>query len=311
MPSRPLLTMSPVDWAMLLGLSLLWGAAFYFAKVAVAEVPAMTISLVRVSVAAPIMLALCWRAAELRLLPPNWWPFVVMGILSNAVPFALIAWSQTRIGSGLAAVLNATTPLFAIVLAHLTTTDDRITPARATGLLLGLAGVAVMIGPGVVVGGIGGHLAGEMACLAAAALYAVGALYARRYRHLSPNVIGGGQAVASIVLLLPPVLLLDRPWTLPMPSGAAIAALLALGAFSTALAYILYFRVLARAGATNALLVTFLIPVSALLLGIAFAGERLEPHQIVGMAGIAAGLVAIDGRLARWLTERRSGGGTP
>jgi len=103
------------------------------------------------------------RAAELRLLPPNWWPFVVMGILSNAVPFALIAWSLTRIGSGLAAVLNATTPLFAIVLAHLTTTDDRITPARATGLLLGLAGVAVMIGPGVVVGGIGGHLAGETA----------------------------------------------------------------------------------------------------------------------------------------------------
>lgn len=296
MRHRPLLTMSPGDWAMLVALSTLWGASYYFAKVAVAEVPPMTISLIRVAVAAPIMLTLCWRAGEITGMGRYWVPFLVMGFLSNAAAFALISWSQLRIGSGLAAVLNATTPLFAIVLAHLTTRDDRITPARAVGLLLGLAGVAVMIGPGVLAG-LGGHIGGELACLLAAFLYAVGAIYARRYKHLSPNVMGGGQAVAAIVLMLPPVLLLDQPWRLPVPSWPAVAALLALGAFSTALAYILYFRVLSRAGATNTLLVTFLIPVSAMLLGTVLMDERLEPHQIAGMLGIAAGLAAIDGRV--------------
>ncbi|RAI45743.1 DMT family transporter [Rhodoplanes roseus] len=293
-----LLTMSPGDWAMLVALSTLWGASYYFAKVAVAEIPPMTISLVRVVVAAPIMLALCWRAGELRQMPRYWVPFLVMGFLSNAAAFALISWSQIRIGSGLAAVLNATTPLFAIVLAHLTTRDDRITPARSVGLLLGLIGVAVMIGPGAMAG-FGGHIGGELACLLAAFLYAVGAIYARRYKHLSPNVMGGGQAVAAIVLMLPPVLLLDQPWTFGVPSWATIAALLALGAFSTALAYVLYFRVLSRAGATNTLLVTFLIPVSAMLLGTVLMDERLELHQIAGMLGIAAGLLAIDGRIWR------------
>lgn len=305
---RPLLTMSPGDWTMLVGLSMLWGAAYFFAKIAVAEVPPMTVSLVRVVIAAPIMLAICWRQGELRQMPAYWFPFLVMGFLSNAAAFALISWSQIRIGSGLAAVLNATTPLFAIVLAHLTTPDDRITPARAAGLVLGIAGVAVMIGPGVLVG-FGSHIAGELACLLAAFLYAAGAIYARLYRHLTPSVIGGGQAVAAIVLMLPPVLLLDQPWTLAAPSWCTVAALLALGAFSTALAYILYFRVLARAGATNALLVTFLIPVSAMLLGTVLMDERLEAHQVAGMMGIAAGLVAIDGRVWKIFTgwrERKS-----
>jgi drug/metabolite transporter (DMT)-like permease len=301
--------MSPADWTMLLGLSMLWGAAYFFAKVAVAEVPPMTISLVRVVIAAPIMLAICWLQGELRQMPAYWFPFLVMGFLSNAAAFALISWSQIRIGSGLAAVLNATTPLFAIVLAHLTTKDDRITPARMLGLALGIAGVAVMIGPGALAG-FGGHHLGELACLLAAFLYAVGAIYARRYRHLTPSVIGGGQALAAIVLMLPPVLLIDQPWTLHPPSWRAVAALTALGAFSTALAYILYFRVLARAGATNALLVTFLIPVSAMLLGTVLMDERLETHQIAGMLGIAAGLVAIDGRVWRafvgWRGQKRS-----
>lgn len=306
MRQGPVLTMSPGDWLMLVALSTLWGASYYFAKVAVAEVPPMTISLVRVAVAAPIMLALCWRAGELSGMTRHWVPFLVMGFLSNAAAFALISWSQRHIGSGLAAILNATTPLFAIVLAHLTTRDDRITPARTVGLLLGLAGVAVMIGPAAL-GGIGGHIAGEIACLLAAFLYAVGAIYARRYKHLSPNQMGGGQAVAAIALMLPPVLIFDQPWTLPLPSWPTVAALVALGAVSTALAYVLYFRVLARAGATNTLLVTFLIPVSAMLLGTVLMDERLAAHQIAGMLGIAAGLAAIDGRvwkmLVRWRTS--------
>ncbi|WP_040618833.1 DMT family transporter [Rhodovulum sp. PH10] len=293
------LTMSPLDWVMLIALSTLWGGSYFFAKIAVAEVPPLTIALVRVAIAAPILLALCGATVR-RGLPRHWLAFLVMGLLSNAAPYALIAWSQTRIGSGIAAILNTTTPLFAIVLAHLFTHDDRITPARTVGLLLGIAGVAVMVGP-TAVEGLGGEILAETACLAASACYALGAVYTRRYRTIAPDGIAGGQTLAASLLLAGPALLIDRPWTLPVPSLGATAAVLALGAVSTALAYVMYFRILARAGATNALLVTFLAPVSAVLLGAVLLGERLESYQIAGMLGIAAGLVAIDGRLVRRL----------
>lgn len=303
MPPRPLLTMSALDWLMLIGLSTLWGASYFFAKIAVAELPPTTVAFARVAVAAPIMLVICLASGELRQLPRYWVPFLVLGLINNAGAFALITWSQVRIGSGLAAVLNATTPLFAIVLAHLTTADDRITPGRAAGLVLGVAGVAVMIGPGAFAG-LGDHVWGELACLAAASLYAIGAVYARGWRHLTPSVIGAGQSLAASLILLGPALVIDRPWTLAPPSTGTLLALLALGSLSTALAYFLYFRILARAGATNALLVTFLIPVSAILLGTVLLGERLEPHQIAGMAGIALGLAAIDGRAIRMVKRR-------
>ena len=218
-----------------------------------------------------------------------------MGLLNNALPFALILWGQTHIPSGLAAILNATTPLFTVVIAHAATVDEKLTPTRLIGVTIGLCGVAVMLGPDLL-RDVGADVAAQGACLLAALSYAFAGIYGRRFRGEPPLRIATGQLVMSSLMLAPLALLIDRPWTLAPPSAAAWAALLGTAILSTALGYLLYFRILARAGATNVLLVTFLIPVSAILLGTLILGEQLAMRHIVGMAAIALGLAAIDGR---------------
>lgn len=308
MTTRPLI-MTPVDWLMLVILALIWGASFFFNKVAVAELPPIIVALSRVGIAAIILLTIAALRHGLRPLLAIWPAFLVLGLINSALPFTLVAWGQTHIASGLASILNATTPLFAVVIANATTQDDKLTRGRALGLGLGLFGVIVMIGPGALTD-LGAHVAGEIAVLAAAALYAAGTVYARRrFQGFSPALLGAGQTGAATLLLLPPAAVVAPPWMQAMPSAGVIAALITLGAVSTAFAYLLFFRVLARAGATNTSLVTFLVPVSAILLGTFLLQERLEPHQLAGMAAIAAGLVAIDGRvgkrLAAWSARNR------
>jgi len=288
--------MSATDWLLLVALSVLWGGSFFFAKLAVLELPPLTVALGRVALAAAMLVVLArLTGVALPDRPAAWRPCVLMGLLNNAVPFGLIFWGQTHIPSGLAAILNATTPLFTVLVAHWATVDERLTPARLAGVAAGLAGVIVMIGPDLL-HELGTNLAGQLACLLAAVSYAFAGVYARRFRGEPALRVAAGQLVASSMLLAPVAILLDRPWTLPPPSATAIAALLALAALSTALAYLVYFRILARAGATNVLLVTFLIPVSAILLGTLVLGEQLEPRHLVGMTAIGLGLAAIDGR---------------
>ena len=289
------------DWAMLLTLSLLWGGSFFFVAVALRALPPFTLVALRVVLAASCLL-LVLRLAGLSLprAPALWPTFLGLGLLNNVIPFSLIVWGQTQIASGLAAVLNATTPLATVLVAHLCTSDERLTANRLAGVLIGLAGVAVMLGPAAL-GGLGGPLLAQLACLGAALSYACAAVYGRRFARLgvAPFQTAAGQLLASTALLLPTALVIDRPWHLPMPGAEAWAAVACLALLSTALAYVLYFRLLRSAGAVNAQLVTFLVPVSALLLGVLVLGERLAPNQLAGMALIALGLAAMDGRLIR------------
>lgn len=284
-------------WIWLLSLSVLWGGSFFFAKVALGELGPFTLVFVRVSLAA-LALAL---VVPLRRGAP--WPdYFAMGFLNNALPFSLIFWGQTEIASGLASILNATTPLFTLVVAHFLTADEKIDRTKITSLLTGLAGVVVLIGPSALVGG--SALWGQAACLAAALSYAFAGVYGRRFRRMgiAPTEAAAGQVTASAVLILPIMLIVDQPWLLPAPPSLTVClALVALALLSTALAYVLYFRILEAAGATNLLLVTFLIPVTAILLGAAVLGERLEPRHFAGMALIGVGLALIDGRIARML----------
>jgi drug/metabolite transporter (DMT)-like permease len=294
-------SMSGSDWLLLILLSVVWGGSFFFAKVAVAELPPLTIVLVRVALAAAA-LHLLVRAIGQRM-PGDamlWRDFLLMGLLNNAIPFSLIFWGQQEIASGLASILNATTPLFTVLVAHRFTADERATPAKLIGVGLGLAGVALMIGLDLL-SGFGGHLLSELAVLAAALSYAFAGVFGRRFRGRPPLVVAAGQLTGSSILILPLALLVDRPWLGPNPSLGVWAALIGLALLSTALAYVIFFRILARAGATNLLLVTFLIPVSALLLGVAFLAERVSAHQILGMLLIGMGLAAIDGRWRRLL----------
>jgi drug/metabolite transporter (DMT)-like permease len=229
-----------------------------------------------------------------------WATFIAMGILNNLIPFSLIFWGQTQIASGLATILNATTPLFTLVVAHLLTRDERMNGAKVAALLSGFAGVTLLVGPDFLLGDRSGFW-GQVACLGAALSYAFAGVYGRRFQAMavSPMQAATGQVTASAVLILPIMLIVDRPWTLAAPPSATVwAALAGLALLSTALAYVLYFRILAAAGATNLLLVTFLIPVIAIPLGATVLGERLEPHHFAGMALIGLGLAAIDGRIA-------------
>lgn len=306
-------TMSARDWAQLVLLSVLWGGSFFFAKVAVTEIPPMTLVLGRVAIAA-LLLALVLRLRGVAL-PKEarvWGAFLVMGLLNNALPFTLIFWGQTHIASGLASIINATTPLFTILVASRFTQDERLTTRRLAGVLIGFAGVAGLIGPALGGSGISGSLAGELACLGAAISYGFAAVFGRRFARMgvAPMSVAFGQMTGSSLIMLPMAALVDGFWQLPMPGAVPLGALAALAVASTAFAYLLFFRLLASAGATNVALVTLLVPVSAILLGAIFLGERLSPAQFGGMAAIAAGLITIDGRLlSRLYKGRRQGRG--
>ncbi|MCC5968523.1 MAG: EamA family transporter [Pararhodobacter sp.] len=286
------------EWAMLLALSIVWGGSFFFNEIAVRELPVFTVVVSRVALAAIILLVILRLRGE-RMPRERWvWgAFFVMGLLNNAIPFTLIVWGQQHIASGVASILNAATPLFTVLLAHVLTRDERMTGAKFAGVLIGFGGVTVMIGAEAL-RDLGVHVIAQILCLAGALSYAFAGLYGRRFRAMgiSPMGTATGQVIASSLIMTPLVMVLDQPWTLPAPSLSALGALIGVAAISTALAYVLYFRILATAGATNLLLVTFLIPASAIMLGTLFLGEVLLPRHIAGMALIGAGLAAIDGR---------------
>ena len=299
------------EWGLLLLLSVLWGGSFFFAEVAVAELPPLTLVLGRVAIAAVALIAVL-RASGGRMPRDRrvLWAFLAMGLLNNLVPFSLIFWAQTAIESGLAAILNAATPFWAVLLAHLLTADERMSANRVAGVLVGLVGVMVMVGPAAL-GGLGRDVLAQGAVLLAGMSYALAGIFGRRFRELgvTPLATAAGQVSATALMMLPLALVVDRPWALPAPSVEAVAALVALALASTALAYAIYFRLLASAGATNILLVTLLVPVSAVLLGALVLGERLEPRHLAGMVTIALGLACIDGRPLRWVRGRSNRGG--
>ncbi len=298
-------TMGAMEWALLIVLSVLWGGSFFFAEVALVELRPFTVVLCRVGFAALVLVAVVYATGQR--LPRRgdlWGAFFVMGALNNLIPFTLIVWGQTHIASGLASILNAATPLFTVVLAHLLTHDEKMTPNRLAGVVLGLAGVAVLIGPEVL-RGLGFHLVAQLAVLGAALSYAFAGIFGRRFRGEPPLVVAAGQVTATTVMILPIALFADRLWAVPLPGATTWAAIAGLAVLSTALAYVIFFRILATAGATNLLLVTLLIPVSAILLGTAILGERLAFGHFAGMALIGLSLAAIDGRPLKALRRRR------
>jgi drug/metabolite transporter (DMT)-like permease len=290
--------MNRSDWLTLFALAAIWGGAFFFIHIAVHSLPALTYVLLRLSIASLGLFAfLKLRSEPIGLPRAVWKDMMILSLLNNALPFALFGWSQQHIASGLASILNATTPIWGVVVAHLFTRDERITPARLAGVILGFGGVASMIAPSL--DNLSGGALPQLACVTASLSYALAAVYARRFRamRLKPLSVTTGQLTAGALIMLPISLIVDRPWTLAMPPLGAWAALIVLSLVCTAFAYVFYFRLIDRAGATNALLVTLLVPPTAILLGGLFLGEQLAVQDFLGLALIALGLAAIDGRL--------------
>jgi drug/metabolite transporter (DMT)-like permease len=297
-------TMGKLEWTLLIMLSILWGGSFFFSKVALAELRPFSVVLVRVGIAAAALSILVHSVgqrmpASLRL----WGWFLVMGVLNNLVPFSLIFYGQTRIASGLASILNATTPLWTVLIAHLLTTDERLSSNRIVGVLLGLVGVVIMLGPDLLAG-LGLNVAAQLAVIGATISYAFAGIFGRRFKGISPYVTAAGQLSCTTLLMTPIALWIDRPWQLPLPTAHTWLALVGLALLSTAVAYVIYFRLLSTVGATNLMLVTFLIPVSAMVLGLTILGERLDPRHFIGMALIGSGLAAIDGRPWKLIRKR-------
>lgn len=285
----------PFDWLLLIGLSILWGGAFFFGKIIIVELPPLTLVFLRVGGAALLLLLVVGATRQTVPAWRSWWAFLVMGALNNVIPMGLIFWAQISLGAGMASVLNATTPLFSLLLGAVIGAEA-LGGRRAFGILLGIAGVAVMVGPGAWSGASDAVLP-SLAILAAAISYAFAGRFARRFKEMPPLVLAAGQLSGSTILLLPVVLEFDGIQHLPMPSNEVLLSLVLLIIFSTALAYIIFFKLLSRSGPTNALLVTLLIPVSATLLGVLFLGESIGGGQALGMAGIGLGLLVIDGRI--------------
>jgi drug/metabolite transporter (DMT)-like permease len=293
--------MSRADWAILLILAVLWGGSFFFIGIAIHSVAPMTLVLLRVSLASAFLWI--WRLIRRQSLGLSAGiapALLVLALLNNVLPFILFAWAQRTIPSGLASILNATTPIWGVLVAHGFTHDERMTLPKLAGVVLGFVGVAVMIGADLL-GQIGTHVLAQLACLVATLCYALAGVWGRRFRGMgvSPVGVATGSLTAAALVLVPLVLLSEPPWRAAAPTPQAWAAMIGLAFFCTALAYILYFRLLASAGATNSLLVTFLIPVTAILLGTFGLGEQLATRHFAGMALIGLGLAAIDGRLLR------------
>jgi drug/metabolite transporter (DMT)-like permease len=293
------------DWSLLAALSVLWGGSFFFNGVVLRELPPLTLVLLRVALAALILLPLlrAWRLPFPKGIS-GWRPFFAVALFNNVLPFSLIVIGQTTIPSGLASILNATTPLFTVVVMA-AAGEEKLIVRRVAGVIVGLIGVAILRGVALDLGS--GQGIGILLCLAAAFSYGIAALLARRALANSPPLATATfQLMASTLMMAVVAGLIDRPWQLPMPGLTTWLAVAGLAALSTALAYIVFFQVLRRSGATNVMLVTLLVPVTAILLGVFVLGEQIALREIFGALVIGSALLLIDGRVLRLFRRRMS-----
>ncbi len=288
--------MTMKDWLLLVLLALIWGGSFYFARVAVLEIPPFTLVLSRVLLAAiALNLILQWKTTGLTHTRSLWFQFAMMGLLNNVIPHSLLFYGQQELGAGLASIINAMTPFWSLLIAHAFTQDERLSPSKIFGVIAGITGVSIMIG-GAVFEGQSVAVLAIIAVVGTTLSYGIASVYGKAFANVPPLETARGQLTMSTIMILPVALLIDQPWQLPMPSTLAIGSVVLLALVCTAYAYILYFRILASAGAVNISLVTLLVPASAILLGSIFLNEILLPRHIIGLAFILIGLAAVDGR---------------
>ncbi len=296
-------SMKPSEWAMLVLLSIFWGGSFFFTEIALRGFEPFAIVFLRVVLAASILVGVVYLSGQR--MPSSlrvWGAYLVMGALNNAIPFSLIVWGQIHIDSGVASILNATTPIFTVLLAHFLTSDERLTIRKLLGVIIGFFGVYVMMQPELK-DGFSWRGLGLIAVLGAAISYSFAGIFGKRFKQTTPLVNSAGMLTCSSFIMLP-LVLITGAFNSSQPSVANITAIFGLATVSTVVAYLLYFRILSSAGATNVLLVTFLIPVSALLLGVGVLDEVIHVMEYAGMGCIFIGLIVIDGRVLGWINKR-------
>lgn len=292
-------------WALLVVLSLLWGGSFYFIELALSGLPPFVVVFCRVTLASGVLwVVILVRRERVPTGLRAWRDYALLGLFNGALPFSAITFGQTYITAGLASILNATAPLFTVLLAHWLTRDERMTPNRAIGVAIGLGGVVLVVGPDALAG-FGGDVVGQFAGLAGALLYAFGGIYGRHFDAYGP-LVNSAAMLSMAAVYMAPVVWLTGGEAVFVAGWVPLLGVAGLAILSTAVAYLLYFHILAAAGATNLLLVTFLIPASALALGALFLDETVASTSLLGLAVIFAGLLLIDGRVVRVASRRRT-----
>lgn len=270
----------------------IWGTSFLFIKIIVAEIPPLTLVMGRLGMAAAVM----WLLLLLRRAPRPagklWRAFAVVGLLNGALPFALISWGEQYIPSGWAALLQSTTPIFAVIFSHFLTTDDRLNRRKVAGVLIGFVGVGLLMGPEVREG-LSASVLGLLAIVGSSMCYALATIYARhRLRDQPPMLSATGQFTMGLAYIAPMALLLERPFAV-MPSPRALASWVTLAVGGTALAYVLYFALVRRASATFVTMVTYIVPINGLILGALVLGEPLSPMLFVSLGLILGGVLLV------------------
>ena len=289
--------MSGRAWAELLALGAIWGASFFFIRIALDEIGFLTSVAHRTCWAALVLWGVVWLSRlPLPKAPQVWGAFLVMGLLNNMIPFGLMAWGQLHIESGLVSILNAATAIFGVIAAALFFADERLTARKALGVALGFGGVATAIGWEQLLR-LNIQSLAQLAVIAGTISYALASVWARKFlTNMAPQVAAAGMLTGSSLIALPAAWLIEGPLTLDLQPRTWMA----IGYYSiiaTAGAYLLYYRVLAMAGSGHLMLVTLLIPPIAITLGAAFLGEALAPNAFAGFAVLALGLIVLDGRL--------------
>lgn len=280
----------PIDWAMLGFLSLAWGMAFSFIAVGLKAFPPLTLVCIRLAVGALTLYTIMRYYRYTLPTQSRWWGrFTILAIAGNLIPFSLVAWGQTQISSGQAGLLMALMPISTMVLAHFFTQEDTLTARRISGVILGLLGVAVLIGPNLRSGSGGGSLVAQLAMLGATLAYATNAVYTKNLPSINTLVVATGSLIMGTIILLPVSLYVEQPWQLQL-SIAPILSVIALGVISTGLATWVYFRVVSDCGPSFLSLISYMIPVIAFSAGIFLLGETAVPTQFLGLVLILLGI---------------------
>lgn len=290
---------STKDWLLIFLLAFIWGGSFLFGRVLMLEWPPFTVVFLRVFLAAITLWVFLLVTRRIIAIDSGFiMALLVMGTINNVIPFSLILIGQKEIGSGLAAVVNAMTPIWTLIIANAFTADEKISSNKLVGIVLGFTGVAVLIGSDLFAG-LEASAWAQVAVLGATVSYGFAGVYGKRFKQRDPILVSTGQLTASSLIMLPLAFLLESPFSLPAPDAPMVLSLLGLSILCTAFAYVLFFRILASAGATSVSLVTFLVPASAILLGVVFLDETLSVTNMLGMTLIISGLIVIDGRVLK------------
>lgn len=296
------MTLRNFSWLLLL--AVLWGPSFLFIKVAVQEIPPITLANLRVGIAALILYVIL--RAKGRKLPRSremWRHFIIAGFFANALPFALFSWGEIYVDSALASILNGTTPLFTILFAHFFIPEDRITPPKLLGTFIGFIGLVLLVGPSFLQGAEATFW-GLLAIIGAAVCYGISIVYIKIYMAtLPPFVAPTGQLLTATLILLPLSIFVENPFVMPLPSWQATSSLLALAIFGTAIAFIVYYHIVDSSSATHLSMITYLVPIFGIFLGVVFLNEKIGWTAYIGCLFILLGVMVANGILKRFYSQ--------